>query len=387
MKEWPPVRLALVVTGGVDQSGRDKVIPAILWLVERLAREHEVFVYALRYHRQPCSYPLLGATVRDLGRPSGLRRQYASLLAALRHDGPFEVIHAYWALPAGLVAAAAARRLGVPSVITCDSGEFTAIPDIDYGLRIRLRHRLAVAAALKLASRVTVCTAYMERLAREQGFSPIVIPIGVDTAIFHPGGPEGPLYDSGGPKGPAYHPGGPQGRPYRLLNVASLNPVKDHRTLIEAVRLVADRMGVHLHLAGEDTMNGAIQDVVRGHKLEAHVTFHGVLPSDHLAPLYRSAGLFVQSSRHEAAGIAVLEAAASGLPVVGTAVGHVADWAPLGAAAVPPGNPRALADAITELLTDPAEREWLARSARERAVTHDADWTAIRFSRLYADLV
>ncbi|HMF95060.1 MAG TPA: hypothetical protein VKE96_12230, partial [Vicinamibacterales bacterium] len=62
------MRIALVVTGGVDQSARERVVPALLWLVERLARRHDVHVFALHYHRSPRSYALLGATVHDLGR-------------------------------------------------------------------------------------------------------------------------------------------------------------------------------------------------------------------------------------------------------------------------------------------------------------------------------
>jgi glycosyltransferase involved in cell wall biosynthesis len=369
VEEWPLVRIALVVTGGVDRSGREKVIPAVLWLIERLARQHEVYVYALCYHQQPCTYPLLGATVRDLGRPAGTRRQYSALLEALRHDGPFDVVHGYWALPAGLVAAAAARRLGVPSVVTCDSGEFSAIPEIEYGLQIKWRQRTAVSAALKLASRVTVCTAFMERLARAHGTIPVVIPLGVDRRVFTP---------------PAQPPAGP---PWRLLNVASLNPVKDHRTLIDAFRIVVDRAeDVHLDLAGEDTMHGSVRDAVARLALDDRVTFHGVLASDAVAALYRQAHLFVLSSRHEAAGVVALEAAASCVPVVGTSVGYVADWAPLSARAVPIANPPALADAILSLLTDRAAGRQLAASAHEWAFAHDADWSAAEFARLYASL-
>lgn len=369
MEQWPLVRIALVVTGGVDQSGRQKVIPALLWLTERLARQHDVFVYALRYHEQPSSYPLLGATVRDLGRPAGVVRQYRALLAALRYDGPFDVVHGYWALPAGLAAAAAARRLGVPSVVTCDSGEFTAIPAIDYGLQIRWRQRAAVSAALKLASRVTVCTAYMEQLARAHGVAPVVIPLGVDTGVFVPAPPR-------------------PGPPWRLLSVASLNPVKDHRTLIDAFRLVVDRMAdVYLDLAGEDTMDGAVREAVVRRALADRVTFHGVLPSADVAALYRRAHLFVLSSRHEAAGVAALEAAASCVPIAGTQVGYVADWAPERACAVPPADPQALADAIVGLLADAEARRRMASSAHEWAVAHDADWTAREFIRLYRNLV
>lgn len=364
------MRIALVVTGGVDQSGRERVIPSLLWLIERLARQHELFVYALRYHERPCSYPLAGATVRDLGRPAGVIRQYAALVAALKHDGPFDVVHGYWALPAGLVGAAAGRRLGIPSVVTCDSGEFTAIPDIDYGLQIRWRQRRAVAAALKLATSITVCSRYMERLARAHGASPIVIPLGVDTNVFRP----------------REHT--PDGPPWRLLKVASLNPVKDHRTLIDAFRLVVNHLGdVRLDLAGEDTMMGAVQDAVARRALDGRVVFHGIVANQDVASLYRDAHLFVMSSRHEAAQVVALEAAASCVPIVGTAVGYVADWSPRAARAVPPGNPKALADAIADLLNDSAARRRLASSAHEWAVAHDADWSAAEFTRLYASLV
>lgn len=369
MEQWPRVRIALVVTGGVDRSGREKVIPALLWLIERLAKQHDVFVYVLRYHERPCSYPLCGATVHDLGRPAGVVRQYRALLAALERDGPFDVVHGYWALPAGLVAAVAARRLGIPSIVTCDSGEFTGLREIDYGLQIRWRQRAAVAAALKIATRVTVCTAYMDGLARGHGAVPVVIPLGVDTAAFTPV-----------PR--------PDGPPWRLLNVANLNPVKDHRTLIEAFRLVADRVtGVHLDLAGEDTLSGSVQEEVARLALGNQVTFHGALPSDGVAALFRQAHLFVLSSRHEAAGVSALEAAASCVPIAGTRVGYLADWTPDAARTVPPADPRALADAIVSLLADRPARQRLASSARQWAVAHDADWSAAEFTRLYGDLV
>ena len=55
------MRIGLVVSGGVDRSGRDRVTPSLLWLVERLARRHDLQVFVLHYYPQPCSYPLLGA--------------------------------------------------------------------------------------------------------------------------------------------------------------------------------------------------------------------------------------------------------------------------------------------------------------------------------------
>jgi glycosyltransferase involved in cell wall biosynthesis len=97
--------------------------------------------------------------------------------------------------------------------------------------------------------------------------------------------------------------------------------------------------------------------------------------------------LVVVSSRHEAAGVVVLEAASAGVPVVGTAVGYVADWAPERAVSVPPGDPTALADAIEAALLDRPRRQRVAAAAREWTLAHDADWSVAQFERVYRELV
>src|SRR5262245_61893786 len=182
------MRIAFVAAGGFDESGRERVTPALLWLVERLAGRHQLIVYVLRYLDRPRRYPLLGATVCDLGSPSGVWRQHRELVSAMRHDGPFDVVHGYQALPSGLAAALAGRRLGIPSVATFDSGEFVGLPDVGtgYGLQLRPRQRLAVSAAATLAKVVTVCSPYQQRLGETLGITSTVIPIGVDLTCFPP---------------------------------------------------------------------------------------------------------------------------------------------------------------------------------------------------------
>jgi glycosyltransferase involved in cell wall biosynthesis len=275
------------------------------------------------------------------------------------------VVHAFWADPAGLSAVIVGRRLGVPVIVTCDSGEFTALPEVGYGLQCGWRSRAAVGLACRLASEVHVTTRFMETLARQYGCSPKRIPIGVDTTAIAP---------------PSNRPEGP---PWQLLQVASLNRVKDHSTLLEAVAIVRRQLDVQLDLAGEDTLGGTLQDKARMLGLSEVVRFHGFVPHDQIAPLRERAHLYVQSSRHEAAGKAVLEAAAAGLPVVGTRVGYISDWAGRAAEAVAPGNPDALAEAIEWLLRSAATRTALAREAYQFATEHDVRWTAEQFGRMY----
>ena len=361
------MRIALVVTGGFDASGR-QVIPTLLAFVERLARRHDVFVYVLRYLSQPATYPLVGATIRDLGRPTGTRQQYDRLITALNDDGPFDVLHAYWGLPAGLVTAFAGRRLKIPTVVTCDSGEFVALSDIAYGSQLRARQRLAMRVTTRLATQITVCTEYQARLAAAQGCATRTIPLGIDSSAFVPAARS-------------------EGPPWHLLHVASINPVKDHDTLLRAFQQLLDHgVDAHLDVVGEDTTAGAARRLAEQLGIGDRVCFPGFKTSSELIPLYQRSHLFVLSSRHEAAGAVVLEAAASDVPVVGTAVGYIADWAPEQALAVPTRNPTALCAAILELLQDRDRRDALARRARQWTLAHDADWTSREFDHLYATL-
>jgi glycosyltransferase involved in cell wall biosynthesis len=363
------MRVAFVVTGGFDRSGRVRIIPSLLWLVERLARRHEISVYVLRYHDEPCCYELAGATIHDLGSPRGPVNQASALWRALRRDGPFDVVHAYWAQPAR-VAAPVARALGIPAVVTFDSGEFVALPHAGYGLQSRRSSRLGVTLASRLAARVTVCSDYQAALARAHGVDPDIVPLGVDSALFTP------------------RSAALSGVPFRLLHVASLNPVKDQATLVRAVQLLRNRqVDVTLDIAGEDTMSGRLQQMVRDLQLESRVTFHGFLPSDELVEMYHRADLFVLTSLHEAAGVVLLEAASCGVPVVGSNVGYIADWSPDAAMAVPAAAPDALASAISELLFAPERRREMAARAQIWARAHDALWTAHRFETMYEEMI
>ncbi len=366
------MRIAIIVTGGVDASGRERVVPALLWLVERLARRHDVHVFALHYYPEARTYPLLGATIHDIGRvdgPPGLRqfRVLARLLRTLEETGPFDLLHVYWGMPS-VLATRAGRRLGVPAVITFDSGELVALDDIAYGLQRRLIDRRAIARAIKDAARITVSTAYMARMPALAGARVDVVPIGVDPRLFPPG-------DS------------VDGPPWRLLRVASINPVKDYPMLLRALAaLIARLPDVHLDIVGSDTLNGRAQALGRELGIDAHVTFHGFQPTDALAAFYARAHVHVMSSRHEAASVATLEAASAGVPTVGTAVGYVADWAGQDrAVAVAVGDHQALASAIRDLLEDPARRRRIAAAARAWTIAHDADWTAAQFERIYAE--
>ena len=368
------MRVALVVPGGVDRSLRDRVIPALLWLVEELGRRNEVVVFALGHGAVPGAWEIPGAHVVDLGglRPSpvpgvALARRVAHLRRLLRAHGPFDLVHAFWATPCGAAAAAAAPSL--PLVVSLAGGELASIPEIGYGCDLVPRERAKAAWALWRAAAVTAASEPLAAEARRRGYPARVIPLGAEAAAFL-----APLPRTPGP-------------PFRLLHAADLNRVKDTPTLLRAFgRLRARGLDVGLDVAGEDTLGGVVQEEARRLGIADAISFHGRLRTEELRPFFRAADLLVLSSRHEAGPVVLMEAAACGVPTVGTAVGHVAEGHPLRALAVPVGDDPALARGIEELLLDDARRHRMGEAALAWARANDAAATARRFSAIYTEV-
>lgn len=364
------MKVALVVPGGVDRSGEFRVIPALLALIERLSRNNELHVFALQQQAQPASWDLLGARVHNIGtgytRVRALRAIHAEHRAA-----PFRVVHSIWSGGPGQIAVAAATTLRLPCVIHLAGGELAAIAQIGYGGRLSWKGRLREAVVLRAATVVTAASAPMIASLANLGIFARRLPLGVDLKFWPPREPR--RRDTR--------------KPARLIHVASLNQVKDQTTLLRAMSLLAKSgREFQLDIVGEDTLLGEVQALARQLGLCARVRFHGFLTQRCLRPLIEEAHLMIMSSRHEAGPVAVLEAGVCGVPTVGTAVGHIAEWAPHAAAAVPVSDPTALARAIGALLSDEDWRLGIAREASRRAVREDADYTANAFQAIYAEL-
>ena len=370
------MRILLVVPGGVDRGGQERVIPALLWLIERLARRHQVAVVALNQYIQPCAYPLLGAQVFNLGLvPSQLPPW--SLIVALRRMSEAlsslgwrpQIVHAFWAGKTGLLAGLCARQKGVPLVLSLGGGELVWLPEIRYGLQGRLSSRLQVNLSLHMAQTITAGSRFMLDLLPNHFQQTRYIPLGINLGVFYP---------------PERHSQAP---PWRLLHVASVNRVKDPETLLRAVAVVRKEVEVGFDWVGENVQEMDIPGLIARLGLVDVVRFHGFLPVHELAPFYHGAHLFVQASRHESQGVAVCEAAASGLPTAGTKVGLVAELSPHAALSVPVGDAAALAQAILSLLEDADRRARMGQAALTFARTYDADWTANQFEELYEGLL
>jgi len=363
------LKIALVVPGGVDRSAERRVVPALLAVISRLARRHEVHVYALAQEAGPGTWQLLGATVHNIGDPRGAWKTAAAIQRE-HARAPFDVIQAFWAGWSGLAAVIAGKRIGAPVCVHLAGGELATLRRIGYGGARHLHSRMMNRFVLRYAAQVTAASAQMVESAARFGVTARRIALGVDLERWPPRPPR------------ARAPGAPA----RCVHVASLNRVKDQRTLLEALRLVAARREITLDIVGEDTLHGAVQSHAARLGLANIVRFHRERPQREVRAFVETADLNLVSSLHEAGPLVVLEAAVAGVPTVGTAVGHIAEWAPAAAIAVPPGNARELADAIESLLADEPRRLALAEEAQRRAIAEDADHTAAALESMYARL-
>jgi phosphatidyl-myo-inositol dimannoside synthase len=157
-----------------------------------------------------------------------------------------------------------------------------------------------------------------------------------------------------------------------VLAVARLVPIKNVGLLVDAVaELLARVPQVHLVVVGDGPEAATIRTRVLAAGLRDAVTFVGSVSHAETAAFYRAADVFALSSDFDNSPNVVLEAMASGLPVVATDVGGVREFVAegVGGAVVPPRDAAALADALERYLTRPE----LARAAgsynRARAST------------------
>jgi glycosyltransferase involved in cell wall biosynthesis len=160
-------------------------------------------------------------------------------------------------------------------------------------------------------------------------------------------------------------------------NVARLAPQKDHRTLIEAARLVPEAEFV---VAGDGELREELERLAEG----SSVRFLGA--RDDVPGVLASLDVFAFPSLFEGLCLAVIEAQAAGVPVVATPVGGIRETVVDGETGllVPTGDPPALAAAIRHLLEDRPAAEAMADEAKRRVrARYSVDTMIVETLRLY----
>jgi glycosyltransferase involved in cell wall biosynthesis len=329
--------------------------------------------------------PFLRGSFDDDAGPATVRRHHALEAFPAPHgvgifapgmlrdllDAPADVIHAHafghFPLWAGRLVRATRR---IPLVVTTHS---------DPGSDTALNHvwsRTVARATLRGADRTVALTRSEASWLASLGVPATrisVIPNGIDLPEF-----------DGLPARPA-----PEHGPV-VLFVGRLDPEqKGLEGLIRAFAEVPPRLRATLRIVGQD-WGGLAGSLALANELgvQERVDFRGPVSRATLLREYATAHLFALPSRFDSFPIVLLEAMAAGLPVVATSVGGVPDVVEEGSTAllVPPEDPRALARAITDLLSDPARLDAFGRAGRARVTRFS--WPSIgpEFVRMFASV-
>jgi glycosyltransferase involved in cell wall biosynthesis len=329
---------------------REVIRAQLHWLRRRPRRYLGAWVAAIRGNIRSPRFLVRALVAVPLG------ATFARRMETLRIDH----IHAHWATHPALAAYVASRLTGLPY-------SFTAHAHDIYVNRAMLDEKIR-------AARFVVTISEQNRrlfegwYGRSAAAKVTVIHCGADPAVFAPRAVAG---------GPAGSVGGSADRPVRIVCVASLQPQKGQRFLIDACRKLVDRgVAIHCELVGEGEERPALAARIHELGLGAVVELLGSQPRDRVAELLGQADIVVQpsvvlpSGKTEGIPVALMEALAAERAVVASRLSGIPELVADEETGllVEPGNPVALADAIERLAADPALRRRLGHAGRERVL-------------------
>jgi glycosyltransferase involved in cell wall biosynthesis len=353
-------------------------IPVLYDFVQRLARRITVTVYSLSPPDMKVTNAFCGkAHVRYLPahHQGGTVKKILKLLHACLSDNRtehFDLVHGFWAIPAGIAAGLGAKGITCPGIVTFMGGETARLPDIPYGNLARFLPRQGTKWVAERADALVMLSEHQIDALAENGWKGPrvrVIPFGVDCRSFVPAAKViGAL-------------------PLRLLHVSHLNPLKDQTTLLKAFALVNQALDARLRIVGGDQMGGAIQKLASALGVMDKIEFAGIVPHSRMPEQYAWAHLLVHTSLHEAGVLVAVEAAASGVPVVGSHTGLIADMDGQWSVTNELRDHQALAQNIVTLAAQPSRYNSLRQAAINWAMAHDNDWTVEQYVQLYRDTI
>ena len=239
--------------------------------------------------------------------------------------------------------------------------------------RAETRHRVLRAVNRRAFSHGVVPVALNEEvrssICREYALPPSAVPVvgnGIDLDAF---------------RGPQRR--GLRGAGARLLCVARLAPAKNHALLLQTVaRLRESGRDVSLTLVGDGPLRGALEERARELGISERVRFAGRRTDT--AAFYRDCDLFVLLSDYEGMPMSIIEAMASGLPVVATRAGGVAELVDDGVnGALVEADAAAAAGAIAAICDDPALYARLSAGAVRTSSHYSAEAMMEKYVDLY----
>jgi glycosyltransferase involved in cell wall biosynthesis len=313
-------------------------------------------------HQQCSGYWVERIPQRGPGKLKAISFMAGAMAALIRRRREYQILHAHLAFAPAIVAAIIGRLLGKRVIVKFgNSGPYG---DVQTSLATR-RGRLKLALLRRWVDISIALSAEMESELLAAGFARdrvLRMVNGIDTHEFQPAADRAAAKDRLGLAGKTV-----------ALFVGRLAPQKALPVLLEAFQsAVAACPDLHLVLAGDGPDRTALERQAAELGLAPHVTFTGNVTN--VKGLLGAADMFVLSSEVEGISNALLEAMASGLACVATAVGGTPEVLDHGQCGVllPPRRADLLSEALISLARSPAEVTRLGAQARARILAHYA---------------
>ena len=288
--------------------------------------------------------------------PADFERDMQEMVhVALRYheEQPFDVVHAQYCYPTGLAALEVSRRLGIPNVVSIQGGDGHWV-----GLCCQTHHDAMQAVLHHAMSLAIGCRSFADEVVENHGI-PLerltIVPGATNINQFKPAQEIGALRN-----------------PVQLLYHGRVDQRKGVLDFVRAGRQLLDAgENVYLLISGIGPDVVPARALVEELKMAEYVEFSGAVHYDEAAQVYARGDLFISPTYAEGFSNTILEAMASGLPIVSTQTVGVVDCLEdnVNAALVAPGDVDALTQAIQRMIHEDDYRIGLAKRAYKDVIS------------------
>ncbi len=304
------------------------------------------------------------------------------------YDFQPDVIHAHEPVQMGALGLEYARRTCIPITMTAHQLPWfiaSYLPD-KFGIR-KIAETFLWKYAGWLTKKFTSVISPTQTISRiiknKTGAKPRTISYGVDLKIFRP------------------HPGTEEKISTRvkfdlplnvpvILHTGRLDTDKSVKNVILATASVLRESGAHLLVVGDGNQKQSLEELCRSLGIESRVRFTGFISNKkELAEIYRISDLFVTASEIETQGIAILEAAASGLPIVAVKATCIPEIVQHGnnGYLTNPGDLHAMSKSIRKILSESAKASEMKIKSRAIAEKFKSEITFAKHEKLYKQMI
>jgi glycosyltransferase involved in cell wall biosynthesis len=325
-------------------------------------------IYRIPVFRQRLDY----CTVKEMASFAIAAIPYALMLAARKR---YDVTHVFFGIPCGHIGWLLKRVFGIPYLISLRGGDVPGFKPHGYE-----KHYTRVKPLVKYLWDDCDALVAVSQGLRDQTLNIhqdlnkqiTVIPNGVDLDEFKP-------------------VSSPSGNPFTILVVSRLIRRKGIEYLLDAVRLLRERstQPVQLLIAGDGLFREGLKRRVKENNLENIVTFLGSIPHEKLPAIYQQADLFCLPSLAEGMANVILEALASGLPIIATKTSGSLELVhpEVNGLLVQKADPADLMEKILILLNDPLKRRDFGQKSREMAKQFSWPMVTGMYEKIYKQIV